>query len=951
MRYKIQFMLLLLAVMIALLASAVGPLVVFADDGVTPEAPSGEPAGDEPLVDETVPSDEEAVPVDETVPSEEEIAPVDEPAQVAEILEQIPEGTEVIVVNEEGEVEPLATEEAAAIIVAGDPVWCPVGDTPGDPTCTTSQPDFESLLTVLTTDGGTNYSGNGIIWVEDTYNGNDDDQIEFNGSTLSWLDDLDIRGGWSGGNNTTINPGATSELDVSMIFLNWGGNITLSNLNFVAADDAGFGLSITNTGTATLENVSVNNTPENSYGAGDGAIITSTGDVDITGSEFDGNAGNGLQVTSGGTIELDTVSASNNTLTGAFLDSCVYDDVTGLCAGNGSVIVNSATGNLFNNNDYTGLQVDSGGGIYIGFTQASGNEMDGANLTSYDANGTGDVELYMGDFSGNSNGVGLEILTDGYIMMEDIVAQENGTGALLDSGTSTSIADSNFGDSALTGNYWTGLHIDSGSTVTLSNVISSFNGTNGAYIDAQSHIDINGSAFNENVQFNYPQDPGLFAKSNGGDITLVDVVADGNVFGAGAVLLTNGDGEILVDAIVPGDSHFNANGIYGVQAQTQNGDITFEGVDASNNVQKGIYAETNQGNVFVNDGVFFENGIYGIYVTAGTGDIVLDQVLVDGDDGLAPSTNLTDVGASLHTYSGNVFVTDSSFVQNTNAGLVIVANSTVDLVNVTTDDNGGNGAEVYSTYTASCLNPDSEVLSVVVNVDGGDFTNNGKYGLMVKPGPDGTLVFVTPATFGGNGLGDYLIDLSDPEACPEEQPTDPGDDTDKPNSPNIVYVPSTGGEPVQQQCDLFSSTILQLPNGNWVNVGCPFEGFSNLAELPAANLPGNLGAGTDFVSGVTVSLTDEEGNAVLNEDGTVTINFAIPENSRARSYSILFWDPTLNNGEGGWVKMPVFEFGTSFPLHPDDPEDDRVIVSGVQQVGNTLTITVNFPGVFIMVSP
>lgn len=931
MQHKTQFMMLALAVLVALLASAVSPLAVLADDGVPPEAPSGETTGEEPVVDEAVP------PVEEN-------APVEEPVQVAEILEQVPEGTEVVVVNQEGEVEPLATEEAAAIIVAGDPIWCPASAAPGDPSCTTSQPDFESLINVLTADGGTNYSGNGIIWVEDTYDGNDDSQIEFNGSTLSWLNDLSIQGGWGGA------LGATSDLDVSMIFVNWSGNITLSNLNFVAADNAGFGLSITNTGTTTLDNVSVNDTPENVYGMGDGAVITSTGNVDITDSEFDGNAGNGLQVTSGGNIALDTVSASNNTLTGAYLDSCSYDDVTGLCAGNGSVVVDSASENLFNGNDFTGLQVDSGGGIYIGNTQASGNGLDGANLMSYDSDGTGDVELFMGDFSGNSYGNGLEILTDGYIMMEDITAQGNGSGAVLTSGSYTDIADSNFGDSALTGNTWTGLHIDSGSTVTLNNVVSSFNGTNGAYIDAQSHINIQNGTFNENVHFNFPQDPGLFALSNGGNITLVDVVADGNVFGTGAVLLTKGNGVILVDAIVPGDSHFNSNGIFGVQAQTQNGDITLDGVDASHNIHKGVYIDSNAGNVFIHDGYFTENGAYGIYAGSG-GDIELDAVHVDGDDGLLPSTDLTDVGAFLWTHSGNVFVTDSSFVQNTNAGLVIVSNSTVDLVNVTTDDNGGNGAEVYSSYTFGCLSPDSEVLNVAVNVDGGNFTNNGKYGLMVTPGPTGTLVFVTPATFGGNGLGDYLIDLSDPEACPEEQPTDPDDDTEKPDKPNIVTVPSTGGEPVKQQCDQFTSTILELPNGSWVNVGCPFEGFSNLEELPAANLPGQLGAGTEFVSGVTVSLTDEEGNATLNEDGTVTINFVIPQNSRARSYSILFWDPTLNNGEGGWVKLPVFEFGTSFPLHPDDPDDDRVIISGVQQVGNTLTFTVNFPGVFIMVSP
>jgi hypothetical protein len=154
---------------------------------------------------------------------------------------------------------------------------------------------------------------------------------------------------------------------------------------------------------------------------------------------------------------------------------------------------------------------------------------------------------------------------------------------------------------------------------------------------------------------------------------------------------------------------------------------------------------------------------------------------------------------------------------------------------------------------------------------------------------------------------------------------------------------------VEQDCELYSSTILKLPNGTWMKVGCPYEGFSLLEELTEENLPGQLGAGASFAGGVTVSLLDGEGNVILNEDGTVTINFLVPEGSRARGYSILFWDISLNGGTGGWVTLPLYEEGTSFPLNPDNPDDLRTIISGVQQVGNIVTVTVNFPGMFILV--
>jgi hypothetical protein len=239
-----------------------------------------------------------------------------------------------------------------------------------------------------------------------------------------------------------------------------------------------------------------------------------------------------------------------------------------------------------------------------------------------------------------------------------------------------------------------------------------------------------------------------------------------------------------------------------------------------------------------------------------------------------------------------------------------------------------------------------EVVNIVGNVDGGVFTNNGEYGLMVKPGPLGTLTFVTPSTFSGNTLGDYLLDISDPETkdCTpvEEPPTET-------KEPLVVEVPSNGGTPVEQDCELYSGTILKLPNGTWMKVGCPYEGFSLLEDLAEENLPGKLGAGTSFAGGVTVSLLDGEGNVILNEDGTVTINFLIPEDSRGRGYSILFWDTTLNDGVGGWVTLPLFEAGTSFPLNPDKPEDTRTVVSGVQQVGNVVTVTVNFSGAFVLV--
>jgi hypothetical protein len=913
-----QFMLLFVVVAVVT-TSAIRTTTVYADDGST-----------EPVV------------VEEVQP------PAEEPISVPELIEQLPEGTELVAVNQDGNIEPLATEAAAEIITSGDPMWCPAGATPGDAGCTTSYGDFATLLAALTADAALAtpvYTGNGVIWVEDTYNGNDDSQIIFDGATLTNLNNhnLTVQGGWSGGNNTTANN--TSLADVSMIFVNWTGNITINNFDIAAGDDAGFGLSITNTGDVTLDNVSVNDTTANTYGFGEGAIIDSTGNVDITDSDFNNNAGNGLTVASGGTIGLDTVSASSNTLTGAFLDSCGYGDVTaGLCAGAGTVTITSSGSSLFNSNGFNGLVIDSGGGIDIDHVQANTNALTGAQLTSLDDDGTGNVAVDQSEFNGNSNGTGLDILTDSNIDLTNVDASSNNTGAILSSDGTINVTDSNFGVDSATGNQWTGLHAESGSDINLTNVTASYNGTNGGYLDAEGNITVTDSTFDENVNSNYPEDPGLYANSNNGNITLTNVNANGNDYGAGVVLTASG----LINV---SGGYFNSNGSFGIQAQS-GGDITLDGVTASLNKIKGAYLNScGLGNIFVNNSVFVENGSYGIYANTSEGNITLDLVTVTGDngvdDGAVGEDDLTDYGAVLVTETGTISVSDSAFNLNTAMGLHVVSGGLVNLVNVTTDQNGGNGAEVYSISTAEAICAGDETVDIAVNVDGGTFTNNGEYGLMVKPGPLGTLVFVTPSTFGGNGLGDYLLDLSAPESKDCTPVVEPPTET---KEPNVVELPSTGGDPVEQDCELYAGTILKLPNGTWTKVGCPFEGFSLLEELAEANLPGKLGAGTDFVGAVTVSLTDGEGNVILNEDGTLTINFVVPEDSRARGYSILFWDPTLNDGVGGWVTLPIYEAGTSFPLNPDKPEDTRTIVSGVQQVGNTVTVTVNFSGAFVLVA-
>jgi hypothetical protein len=943
---KINQFMLFLMVAAVLLSSAIGTTTVYADDG------SGTGETSEPAVGETLPGDE-VIPAEPSVGEEQPASPVEEQpvveesAPVSEILEQLPEDTELVVVDETGEVVPLATEAAAEIIATSDPIWCKEGANPGSSSagdCTSGWATVTELITNLTAVPGA-FTGNGTIFFSNTatYSTND---VILDGTVLSGLNSLTLQGGWNGQGNalwglsgTYTGSGAATVFSVPVTIQNWTGNIFINNIEIASTETSvDYGLGVATTGDIELDHVNVHDTT----GAGDGAKLSNIGggNVNIVDSQFNHNlGGSGLQVESSGTITLNTVYASDNGLTGAYLNNCIR--LGGLCQYGNLVTITSGTANLFTGNGGDGLIIDAGGGIDMDHVQANDNGLNGAYLTSSGTGGIGNITIDQSEFSLNDNGTGLDAASDGYISLTNVDAFSNDTGAILnttDGVGSISVTDSNFGIDDTTDNTWTGLHAESGDSISLDNVVASYNGSNGAYLDAEGNITVLDGTFNYNVESNFPEDPGLYAHSNGGNVMLTNVIADGNKYGAGAVLTTGSNGLVGVTG-----GHFNGNGTFGVQAQSQDGDITLDGVTASLNLVKGAYLNSHGlGNIFVNNNsLFVENGSYGIYAAASEGDINLDQVTVTGN-------NMTDYGAVLVTENGGqVSVSDSAFTLNTETGLKVISSGQVNLVNVTTDQNGGNGVEVYSTYTASCRCADSKVVNVMVNVDGGTFTNNGGYGLMVKPGPEGNLVFVNPSTFGGNGLGDYLLDLTDPEECKNEpQPQDPKESKE----PNIVDVPFTGGEPVRLDYENFSSTILRLPNGNTAQFVFPeFDGFGNLEGLLAENLPGKLGAGINFVDGMNVSLTDEQGNMVLNEDGTITIEFKLPEDAHGR-FSILYWDPTLNDGVGGWVQLPLFEAGTSFMLDPENPEDGRTILSGVQQVGDTMTVTVNFSGVFVLVS-
>ena len=388
---KFRKILYLTTILSVLLMTAMPSYVVYADGGTDGDSPPEEPPVTEPAepaVEEqagpaTEPAGEDGDPMN---PPPGEEVPAEEPVSVPEILEQVPEETALAVVNEEGNLEPLASETAAEILIEGDPIWCPEGQTPtpGANGCTISHLGFDDLIGDLA--GGT-YSGNGVIWVASNYDNTEDvATIVFNGnnSNLGNLVDISVQGGWNGvSGSSSLDPSNPSVLDDRLRFRNWVGDVSISNLD-IQNVAGGNSLQVNTDGDINLNNVSVSGGL-----VGDGAslnncapssgVCTTSGNVTVSDSEFTNNAVHGLDIDSSGTVVIDGVIAENNGTDGINVNT--FNEV------GADVTIKNTTAD---NNTQDGIQaIDVGGNLTIKDTTASDNTQDGIQVDDTD----GDVAL------------------------------------------------------------------------------------------------------------------------------------------------------------------------------------------------------------------------------------------------------------------------------------------------------------------------------------------------------------------------------------------------------------------------------------------------------------------------------------------------------------------------------------------------------------------------------
>ena len=424
----------LITTMFVVIISLFNPTIAFADDN-PPPTPTEEPA--QPPMDESSATEVPAA-------IEEPAAPHDTSGE--EMLSQIPEGTEVIILNESGQPEPLATQQAVDIVLSGDPIWCKDTISP-DPldaaNCTSSYTSLQDLLDYLALNQPTS---NGTIWIEADYDSSLNDAgvtaFTLDGAVLTtWAaQSLSIQGGWNGNaGSVAVDPFNPSLFNgASLSIVNWDNTITISDI--VIKNATGDGLTVTTTGDIVLHNVQANNNTDK------GARLNNTsgnGSITFTGkTTFKNNVNLGLFLSSCGIISISNLSVNNNGAGASIGNGC------GSNAGVEGIKLSGK--NTFNNNDSFGLYIQSKGNLALQDISASGNGFFGAvldtciwNPNAQTCAGVGNIAL-GGDntFNDNTSGVlaGLNVFSGGVASLNNINSIGNsGDGIYLEISQPSSI--------------------------------------------------------------------------------------------------------------------------------------------------------------------------------------------------------------------------------------------------------------------------------------------------------------------------------------------------------------------------------------------------------------------------------------------------------------------------------------------------------------------------------
>jgi hypothetical protein len=407
---------------ILLIVSLLNVQVAFAD-GETPTEPPAptqvetepppptesavEPAPPTEAPIESTPEPVEAAPV----PAETTVVPIEE------VLTQVPDNTEVVVLNEDGEPLPLATQEAADIVAAIDPIWCPVGVLPGGPGCSdnfTGDTAITQLLNDMVTNTS-NYAKDGVIYFTPfavqsfLLTQSNLGTLKYNALNNALQNySLTLQGGWNGnlvspvvaGQTVFHNDSVDTYVSIGTPSNRWLGKITLNDIIFSGVATTNALTIYTDSGDITLGNVDVMN---QSGGRNTALLNTNSGNITVqNGSMFDGDGtnSNGFGAATGsGSITISDTSFTDVTRP----NTQVYDAAR-LTAG--TVTLTNVTAER---NDGHGIRIENANLVTLNHVLANYNGT-GTNYSGVYVNGNPGSRLIIAGGTFNDNkGYGVQI--------------------------------------------------------------------------------------------------------------------------------------------------------------------------------------------------------------------------------------------------------------------------------------------------------------------------------------------------------------------------------------------------------------------------------------------------------------------------------------------------------------------------------------------------------------
>jgi hypothetical protein len=209
----------------------------------------------------------------------------------------------------------------------------------------------------------------------------------------------------------------------------------------------------------------------------------------------------------------------------------------------------------------------------------------------------------------------------------------------------------------------------------------------------------------------------------------------------------------------------------------------------------------------------------------------------------------------------------------------------------------------------------------------------------------------------------------------------------------------SGGEFVNLQVGAFNLLILDAPldeteirrtGGNYIRIFGDYADIVCLTSPLENDLPQSLPTDSTFISAMMIQLfKDDEPIEALLPWQTMILSFALPEELLDRQFAILYWDevlntwvevplmladlaseeiiwrpiwtfvrvwdPTLNEGDGEWVEIPLKMLATdwqllgAFQAWEDVPEDWEELLPEMAEVSMRAMATVHRTGTYVLV--